>query len=138
MSSLSIPEVNPQALEQGFAKAKDLRTILIRVSLFLTVFSLFFGLDFLWGTLLGCSVVGINYHWTVRFVFNLLEERKIHVVFFVVYCAKFLFSMIVLYMAINDFQINPVGLLLGLSNILLAVLFFAGNLHLRSDSSDVL
>jgi hypothetical protein len=135
----SFPKVTSESLQLGQQRADELTRILVFVSFGLTTISLFNGLDFLFATLLGCAVVGLNYHWTARFVLNLLEEQKVRPLYLAIYATKFVVSMIVLYLALNDFGADPVGLLIGLSNILLAVLIYAGTRRTRpSDSPDVL
>ena len=133
------PQITDDSLRSGFGKADELQRMLVLASVLLAVLSLFFGLDFLWGSLLGSAVVGLNYHWTVRFVLNLLEERRLRALYLLIYGAKFLVSMLVLYVALIQFGVHPVGLMVGLSNILLAVTLYALLQRPRpSDSSDVL
>jgi hypothetical protein len=113
--------------------------LLILTSGILAAVSLLFGLDFLLGSLLGSAIVGLNFHWTVRFVLNMLEERRLQSLYLIVYGAKFIVSMMVLYVAIVQLDINAIGIMLGLSNILLAATAYALIQRPRSsDSSDVL
>jgi hypothetical protein len=113
--------------------------LLILASVVLAIVSLLFGLDFLLGSLLGSAIVGLNFHWTVRFVLNMLEERKLRPLYLLIYGAKFIVSMMVLYVAIVQLDINAIGIMLGLSNILLAATAYALIQRPRSsDSSDVL
>ena len=76
MSNLPFPEISDEALRIGFRKAIEFRNLLILASVILAIVSLLFGLDFLLGSLLGSAIVGLNFHWTVRFALNMLEERK--------------------------------------------------------------
>ncbi len=73
----SFPDISDEALQVGFRKATEFRNLLILASVVLAIVSLLFGLDFLLGSLLGSAIVGLNFHWTVRFVLNMLEERKL-------------------------------------------------------------
>ena len=139
MSNSPFPEISDEALQVGFRKATEFRNLLILASVVLAIVSLLFGLDFLLGSLLGSAIVGLNFHWTVRFVLNMLEERKLRPLYLLIYGAKFIVSMMVLYVAIVQLDINAIGIMLGLSNILLAATAYA--LIQRpgsSDSSDVL
>ena len=139
MSNSPFPEISDEALQIGFRKATEFRNLLILASVVLAIVSLLFGLDFLLGSLLGSAIVGLNFHWTVRFVLNMLEERKLRPLYLLIYGAKFIVSMMVLYVAIVQLDISAVGIMLGLSNILLAATAYA--LIQRpgsSDSSDVL
>ncbi len=139
MSNSIFPDISDEALQIGFRKATEFRNLLILTSGILAAVSLLFGLDFLLGSLLGSAIVGLNFHWTVRFVLNMLEERKLRPLYLLIYGAKFIVSMMVLYVAIVQLDINAVGIMLGLSNILLAATAYALIQRPRSsDSSDVL
>jgi hypothetical protein len=139
MSNSIFPDISDEALQIGFRKATEFRNLLILTSGILAVVSLLFGLDFLLGSLLGSAIVGLNFHWTVRFVLNMLEERRLQSLYLIVYGAKFIVSMMVLYVAIVQLDIHAVGIMLGLSNILLAATAYALIQRPRSsDSSDVL
>jgi hypothetical protein len=139
MSNSPFPEISDEALQIGFRKATEFRNLLILASVVLAIISLLFGLDFLLGSLLGSAIVGLNFHWTVRFVLNMLEERKLRPLYLLIYGAKFIVSMMVLYVAIVQLDISAVGIMLGLSNILLAATAYALIQRPRSsDSSDVL
>ena len=139
MSNSPFPEISDEALQIGFRKATEFRNLLILASVVLAIVSLLFGLDFLLGSLLGSAIVGLNFHWTVRFVLNMLEERKLRPLYLLIYGAKFIVSMMVLYVAIVQLDISAVGIMLGLSNILLAATAYALIQRPRSsDSPDVL
>ena len=139
MSNSPFPEISDEALQIGFRKAIEFRNLLILASVILAIVSLLFGLDFLLGSLLGSAIVGLNFHWTVRFVLNMLEERKLRPLYLLIYGAKFIVSMMVLYVAIVQLDIHAIGIMLGLSNILLAATAYALIQRPRSsDSSDVL
>ena len=139
MSNSPFPEISDEALQIGFRKAIEFRNLLILASVILAIVSLLFGLDFLLGSLLGSAIVGLNFHWTVRFVLNMLEERKLRPLYLLIYGAKFIVSMMVLYVAIVQLDIHAIGIMLGLSNILLAATAYALIQRPRSsDSSDAL
>ena len=139
MSNSPFPEISDEALQIGFRRAIEFRNLLILTSVVLAIVSLLFGLDFLLGSLLGSAIVGLNFHWTVRFALNMLEERKLRPLYLLIYGAKFIVSMMVLYVAIVQLDISAVGIMLGLSNILLAATAYALIQRPRSsDSSDVL
>ena len=139
MTNSPFPEISDEALQIGFRRAIEFRNLLILASVVLAIVSLLFGLDFLLGSLLGSAIVGLNFHWTVRFVLNMLEERKLRPLYLMIYGAKFIVSMMILYVAIVQLDISAVGIMLGLSNILLAATAYALIQRPRSsDSSDVL
>ena len=69
----------------------------------------------------------------------MLEEQKLRPLYLLIYGAKFIVSMMVLYVAIVQLDISAVGIMLGLSNILLAATAYALIQRPRSsDSPDVL
>ena len=114
-----IPEESPSD------QVRSLYTILLTVSGILILLAGILKLDYLLGVFLGCSVVGLNFHWTVVFVRNLIHDKKIQSLNLIFYLTKFAISALVLFGAINYFEIPPLGLIIGLSNILLAVVAYS-------------
>ncbi len=99
--------------------------ILIIVSLVLIAGTALLRLDFLPATLLGSTVVGLNFYWTRRIVLKVFYKENIKWRMFLVYVFKFGLSAIVLYVALAYFQLSPIGLLIGLSNIVLTMLIYS-------------
>ena len=114
-----IPEESPSD------QIRTLYTILLTVSGILILLAGILKLDYLLGVFLGCSVVGLNFHWTVVFVRNLIHDKKVQPLNLIFYLTKFAISALVLFGAINYFEIPPLGLIIGLSNILLAVVAYS-------------
>lgn len=114
-----IPEESPSD------QVRTLYTILLTVSGILILLAGILKLDYLLGVFLGCSVVGLNFHWTVVFVRNLIQDKKVQPLNLIFYLTKFAISALVLFGAINYFEIPPLGLIIGLSNILLAVVAYS-------------
>ena len=114
-----IPEESPSD------QVRTLYTILLTVSGILILLAGILKLDYLLGVFLGCSVVGLNFHWTVVFVRNLIHDKKVQPLNFIFYLTKFAISALVLFGAINYFEIPPLSLIIGLSNILLAVVAYS-------------
>ena len=114
-----IPEESPSD------QVRTLYTILLTVSGILILLTGILKLDYLLGVFLGCSVVGLNFHWTVVFVRNLIHDKKVQPLNLIFYLTKFAISALVLFGAINYFEIPPLGLIIGLSNILLAVVAYS-------------
>ena len=114
-----IPEDSPSD------QVRTLYTILLTVSGILILLTGILKLDYLLGVFLGCSVVGLNFHWTVVFVRNLIHDKKVQPLNLIFYLTKFAISALVLFGAINYFEIPPLGLIIGLSNILLAVVAYS-------------
>ncbi len=83
----------------------------------------FGGLDFAKGTLVGCLVVAINFFVSQRLVGNLILEGSMRANILVAYLAKLAVSVLILFVAVVKWQLDVVGLMLGLSSILLSSLF---------------
>jgi hypothetical protein len=84
------------------------------------------GLDFAGATLLGFCVVALNFVWTKNLIHSILfvsKKRRAWVVLSFLF--KFALTAIVLYYAIVRFRVDPVGILFGLSTMLVASLLFA-------------
>ena len=114
-----IPEESPSDL------VRTLYTILLTVSGIFILLTGILKLDYLLGVFLGCSVVGLNFHWTVVFVRNLIHDKKVQPLNLIFYLTKFAISALVLFGALNKFEIPSLGLIIGLSNILLAVVAYS-------------
>ena len=114
-----IPEESPSD------QVRTLYTILLTVSGILILLAGILKLDYLLGVFLGCSVVGLNFHWTVVFVRNLIHDKKVQPLNLIFYLTKFAISALVLFGAINYFEIPPLGLIIGLSNILFVVVAYS-------------
>ncbi len=114
-----IPEESPSD------QVRTLYTILLTVSGILILLTGILKLDYLLGVFLGCSIVGLNFHWTVVFVRNLILDKKVQPLNLIFYLTKFAISALVLFGALNNFEIPPLGLIIGLSNILLAVVAYS-------------
>ena len=114
-----IPEESPSD------QVRTLYIILLTVSGILILLAGILKLDYLLGVFLGCSVVGLNFHWTVVFVRNLIHDKKVQPLNLIFYLTRFAISALVLFGAINYFEIPPLGLIIGLSNILLAVVAYS-------------
>ncbi len=126
LKHVSIPETATHINQKTTPDQTQLLShILIAVSVILVSATLILKLDYIPGVLLGCSVIGLNFHWTVRFVRILLLQRKIQGLHLLFYLLKFALSALVLYGALNFFQIEPLALLIGLSNIVLAVVAYS-------------
>ena len=114
-----IPEESPSD------QVRPLYTILLTVSGILILLTGILKLDYLLGVFLGCSVVGLNFNWTVAIVSYLIHDKKVQPLNLIFYLTKFAISALVLFGAINYFEIPPLGLIIGLSTILLAVVAYS-------------
>ena len=121
-STEDAPEISEESPSD---QVRTLYIILLTVSGILILLAGILKLDYLLGVFLGCSVVGLNFHWTVVFVRNLIHDKKVQPLNLIFYLTKFAISALVLFGAINYFEIPPLGLIIGLSNILLAVVAYS-------------
>jgi len=83
----------------------------------------FRGLDFAKATLIGCTVVAINFFISQRLIARLIVEKKLRVNLLITYFFKLGVSILILYYAVSTLHVDSVGLMLGLSSILLATVF---------------
>ncbi|MGK5093137.1 ATP synthase subunit I [Deltaproteobacteria bacterium TL4] len=100
--------------------------LLVLSSVGLLVFTAFLRLDILPSTLLGTGVVGFNFYWTRRIaakLFHVASNIKRRMLF--IYFFKFGLSVVILFSAIVYFRMSALGLLLGLSNIVVAVFLYS-------------
>ncbi len=79
------------------------------------------GVDFAKGTLIGCIVVAINFFVSQRLVGQLIIEKSVHPVLLLVYFFKLGASVLILFVAVVKYNFDKVGLMLGLSSIIFAV-----------------
>jgi len=94
------------------------------------------GLDFAKATLLGCIVVAINFFLSQRLLDRLFFEKKLRVSLVLSYLFKFALSVAVLFFAVTRWNMNVIGLMLGLSSIFLSVVlttFFKVEHHEEKD-----
>ncbi len=82
----------------------------------------FGGLDFAKGTLIGCLVVAINFFVSQRLVGNMILEGSLTPILLVAYLTKLAVSVVILFVAVVKWQVDVVGLMLGLSSILFSSL----------------
>ena len=101
------------------------RNLLLIVSLVLVLGTAIFNLDHLTAVMLGCAVIGFNYFWTMKFVRKMLLERKLQALDLLFSLTKFGISVSTLFVAMQYFELSPGGLLIGLSNIALAVIIYS-------------
>ena len=99
--------------------------LLLLVSVILVAGTALFRLDFLTATLLGCAIVGLNFYWTRRVVLGVFLKENAKRRMLLIYVIKFGISAVILFMAVVRFQLPALGLLLGLSNIVIAVIIYS-------------
>jgi hypothetical protein len=82
------------------------------------------GLDMAAAILLGSAIVGLNLAGTVRLVKVVLRERRFKALLAGSMIAKFGLTLAVLYVALGQFGVDAVGILIGLSTMLLTSLLY--------------
>ncbi len=83
------------------------------------------GLDFTTAVLVAYLVVLLNVFWTKNLVRTILFAGKPKGLFTFFYLFKFCLTAVILIVAIMRFQLDPLGVLLGLSALMLATMLFA-------------
>lgn len=83
------------------------------------------GIDFFVGVALGCLIVGLNYVWTRSVVARGLRDGHFKARIAISYLAKFALTVVVLFLAILRFGVDPLAILVGISSLLLAVFVLA-------------
>ena len=109
---------------QSTATVSEITFILITVSLLIVLGTAFFKVDFVPAVLLGCLVVVLNFYLTRRILSRLMMFKDLKRRMLVLYLLKLGLSGIVLYLAIVQFRLPGLAVLIGLSNILITMLFF--------------
>ena len=83
------------------------------------------GIDFSLGVLLGSGIVVLNYFWSIRVYSRMLGEDHSRARFGISWALKFGVTALILYVAVVHLRLHPVGIILGVSSVVLAGLFFA-------------
>jgi hypothetical protein len=78
------------------------------------------GVDFAKATLVGCVVVAINFFVSQRLIARFIVERALRLSLLVAYLFKLAVSVMILFIAVTRLQLDPVGLMVGLSSIIVA------------------
>lgn len=78
------------------------------------------GLDFGKGVLLGCVLVAINFFSTQKLIQKLLLEKAAQPWMILAYILKFGLSIGILFLAVTRLDVHVVGLMVGLSSIIIA------------------
>ena len=118
-------DLNPGKKSAHFKQGDFFRNLLLSVSIIIIAGTAIIQLDLVTSVMLGCTVVGFNYYWTVKFVKKLLLERKFHALDSLFILTKFAVSVIVLFGALTYLELSPIGLLIGLSNVAFASIVFS-------------
>ena len=111
--------------------------LLLAVSFLMILFTVILKLDYLAGVLIGCLLIILNFHWTSHFVQNLIRVRKVQTLNLYFYLSKIVFSAFVLSGALIYFDFPPLALLLGLSNIVIAVTIFSVFTSIRNPAGSL-
>ena len=82
-------------------------------------------LDTAKAVLLGCAIVAFNLLGTAHFVGAVLAERRFKGRMFASLTVKLGLTLVVLYLAVSRWAMNPVGIVIGLSSMLIVSLLYA-------------
>lgn len=135
--SPSDPPSSVQVSPKAIAPVNEVGIILIIVSIFLIGGTAILKLDFLPATLIGTLIVGLNFYWTRHIVLKFFKGKHIKRRMLIFYFLKFGISVAVLFTALIYFQLSAIGMLIGVSNIALAVMIYSVvNVFRTEDSSD--
>ena len=84
------------------------------------------GIDFSLGVLLGSGIVVLNYFWSVGVFSKVLEETNPRARVGISWVLKFGVTALTLYVAVVRLGLHPVGIVVGVSAVVIAGLLFAG------------
>jgi len=116
--------IEPQTLPVP-AAIKKFAWLLLAVSMALTGGGyLLVGIDFTLGVLLGSSLVGLNFLWSQRIFRRALRDPSLKTRLAVSFLLKFAITALVLFVAVLKFQMDPIGILVGVSSLFLAGLLY--------------
>ena len=126
IAASEVPEnLNSGKKSSHIKQADFFRNLLLGISIILVAGTAIFQLDLMPAVMLGCAVIGFNYYWNVKFVQKLLLERKLFALDLLFILSKFAISVIVLFGALTYLKLPPIGLLIGLSNVVLAAIMYS-------------
>ena len=115
----------PHISSETMASLSEVTRILIIVSILIILGVALFRLDFLPAALLGSSVVGLNFFLTRQVLLRVLLFKDLKRRMLILYLLKLGLSVFVLYVAIVIIQLPGLGILIGLSNIVIAIFIFS-------------
>ena len=117
--------LNSEKQSSHIKQADFFQNLLLCISIILVAGTAIFQLDLIPSVMLGCAVIGFNYYWTVKVGQKLLLERKLFALDLLFILTKFAISVIVLFGALTYLKLPPMGLLIGLSNVVLAAIMYS-------------
>ena len=83
---------------------------------------LYGGLDFAKSTLIGCSIVAINFFVSEYILAKIILEKQPTIRLLSWYLAKLGASVVILFLAVNKWNADVVGLMLGLSSMFVSAM----------------
>lgn len=83
------------------------------------------GIDMAQGVLLGCAVIALNLLGTAHFVGAVLAEHRYKGRLIASLTVKLALTLVVLYIAVSRLDMSPVGIVIGLSSMLIVSLLYA-------------
>jgi hypothetical protein len=80
------------------------------------------GIDFSVGVALGCLLVGLNYLWTRSVVRRVIQGDSSKARVVLTYMVKFGLTVLILFLAILQFGVDPLAILVGVTSLFVAVM----------------
>lgn len=103
-----------------------INTTLIIIFILMIISSYWYsGIDFAKATSVGCFIVAINFFVSQRLIARLITEKTLQISLLFAYIFKLTISALILFFAVTRLKLDPLGLMIGLSSILLAVVISA-------------
>ncbi len=114
------------SIETASSSLTTFARMLAAVSLLLVGGSYFWrGIDFAVGVLLGSGIVGLNFWWTRRAVSKALRDDSPKAILWISFLSKFGVTVAILSLAILQLEIDPLGILVGVSSLVVTGFAFA-------------
>ena len=103
---------------------KELEYILWGVGIFLVAGAFWYNTDFLIAVSIGVVIVIVNFVLTRKAVGQLVNNGNTKNKMLFLYLLKMGVSAILIYFAILHFEVSPIGILLGISSLIIAIFLY--------------
>ena len=124
--NLSSPQVSPLKVSaQAVKSVNEIAILLLAVSGVLVLGTVWLRLDIIFAVLLGASVICLNFFLTRHVVLKFILHKNLKRRLLILYGIKFGLSGAVLYVAVVHFKLSGFGVLIGVSNIAIAIFIYA-------------
>lgn len=110
---------------QAVKSVNEIAILLLAVSALMVLGTALLQLDFLIAVLLGSSVICLNFFLTRHVLFKVILNKDLKRRLLALYAVKFGLSGMVLYGAVVHFKLPGFGILIGVSNIAIAIFIYS-------------